>query len=371
MKKIQLWSILKDASGPSTKIVDALENTETEALLEELLVKSPSLLGDELTLVGRQVPTDGGPLDLLGVDEDGRLIVFELKRGTLTRDAVAQVLDYASDLAESDPDRVARLVQDYSGRLGIEKIDDFEDWYSESFPDSPGVLAEAPKMVLVGLGVDDRARRIVNYLADAGLQVELLTFHAFQSEGQLLLARQVESPVRPPRTTPSPPTKESNLQVLHQSARSLGVFDLLEEVASFIADNVPGYQWPGKTAYSFGLPERTAEGNPTLRSYVRLDLNPKHPAAVTLVLYKRALQAAPQDAEKFRIAYPHLAVLNPKHEQLGISLDHDSWIKVRTDLKTLLSAVVSGAKSKASPEQPTQPQEAAAQQANGADTPPA
>jgi hypothetical protein len=343
MKKIQVWSILKDASGPA-KIAETIENTETEALLEELFVKSPSLLGDDITLVGRQVPTDGGPLDLLGVDEDGRLIVFELKRGTLTRDAVAQVLDYASDLAERDPDRIAGLVQEYSGRLGIEKIEDFEGWHSSRFPDSASVLAEGPKMVLVGLGVDDRARRVVKYLADAGVQIELLTFHAFQSEGQLFLARQVETaPVRPAHRWP---TKEENLQVLHQSARDLGVVDLLEEVASFITDNVPGWKWPGKTAYSFGLRARTAEGNLTTRCYVRLDLNPNHPGALTLVLYKRALEAASREAEQFQNAYPDLAVFNSKHEQLEVSLDRESWIKLRTDLKTLLTAVFSGDKSK-------------------------
>ena len=58
-----------------------------------------------LTLVGRQTPTEGGPLDLLGVDADGRLVVFELKRGTLSRDAVAQVVDYASYLNAMESDR--------------------------------------------------------------------------------------------------------------------------------------------------------------------------------------------------------------------------------------------------------------------------
>ena len=54
---------------------------------------------EPLTLVGRQTPTEGGPLDLLGVDGDGKLVVFELKRGTLLRDAVAQILDYASPIS--------------------------------------------------------------------------------------------------------------------------------------------------------------------------------------------------------------------------------------------------------------------------------
>lgn len=110
MKHIGLWKVQNDASGRAATPVSSKQSTETESLLEEILVKSPSLLGDRIQLVGRQVQTEGGPLDLLGVDEDGRLVVFELKRGTLTRDAVAQVLDYASDLADSDAERVTRLI---------------------------------------------------------------------------------------------------------------------------------------------------------------------------------------------------------------------------------------------------------------------
>ena len=45
---------------------EAVDNTETEKSLEDLLVTSPDLLMPGLTLIGRQVPTDGGPLDLLG-----------------------------------------------------------------------------------------------------------------------------------------------------------------------------------------------------------------------------------------------------------------------------------------------------------------
>ena len=74
------------------------QRTDTERLLEGTLVNHPDMLDPGLTLVGRQTRTDDGWLDLLGVDEDGRLVVFELKRGTLSRDAVAQVIEYASFL---------------------------------------------------------------------------------------------------------------------------------------------------------------------------------------------------------------------------------------------------------------------------------
>jgi RecB family endonuclease NucS len=77
---------------------------------------------DGLSIVGRQNETQGGPLDLLGVDEEGRLVVFELKRSTLTRDAVAQALDYASYLADLSEDGLNQHITSNSGKYGIAKL---------------------------------------------------------------------------------------------------------------------------------------------------------------------------------------------------------------------------------------------------------
>lgn len=46
-------------------------------------------------------------------------------------------------------------------------------------------------MFLVGLGVDDRTERMVNFLADNGVNITLLTFYGFVHYGKTLLARQV------------------------------------------------------------------------------------------------------------------------------------------------------------------------------------
>jgi hypothetical protein len=268
-----------------------------------------------MTLVGRQLPTHGGPLDLLGIDEDGRLVVFELKRGTLTREAVAQVLDYASDLAESDPENLTRLIQENSGRAGIEKFDDLEDWYSEQYPNSEGLLAGRPRMVLVGLGVDERALRVVNFLSSGGMDIEVLTFHAFESAGQVFLARQVEKPssVSSPRSSSGAPTKEGNLRILRESARVAGVAELLEDAATFIAARMPGYLWPGKTAYTLSLPERTSENRPTLRAYAQLYVDPKRPGVILLTFYERALNYAPDVTEAILAGLPDVARRNQKY----------------------------------------------------------
>ena len=55
---------------------------------------------------------------------------LRLKRGTLTRDAVAQALDYASDLAVLGEDKFARLIDEHSGQNGIEAREGFADLVS-------------------------------------------------------------------------------------------------------------------------------------------------------------------------------------------------------------------------------------------------
>ena len=73
MDEVRIWAI-EDASTASAVVeLKPRGQVETESLLEDTLVANPDLLIPGLKVVGRQVPTAGGPLDLLGVDGCGRL----------------------------------------------------------------------------------------------------------------------------------------------------------------------------------------------------------------------------------------------------------------------------------------------------------
>ena len=189
MEEIKIWAVDDGGAVP----VQPTSGMASELLLEDTLVNNPDLLMPGIRLVGRQTPTEGGPLDLLGVDEDGRLVVFELKRGTLSRDAVAQVIDYASDLDLLDNNALASFIARNSGKHGIDQIDDFQDWYAQN-TEADGFEALRPiRTVLVGLGVDERTERMVRFLANnSQLDISLLTFHGFSYEGRTLLARQMQ-----------------------------------------------------------------------------------------------------------------------------------------------------------------------------------
>ena len=190
MDEVKIWALDGDSSVVPLASKD---RTDTESLLEETLVRNPDLLIPGLRLVGRQTPTDGGPLDLLGVDEDGRLVVFELKRGTLSRDAVAQIIDYASDLDNKTDVALAEHIASHSGVGGIEQIEDFEEWYGENTEGQSLDSLRPLRLILIGLGADDRTERMVRFLAEnTGMDISLLTFHGFAYDGQTFLAKQVE-----------------------------------------------------------------------------------------------------------------------------------------------------------------------------------
>lgn len=343
MNKVQLWSVGSADLASRAQRLEELHSAETERLLEELLVSTPELLGDGLTLIARQLSTDSGIPDLLGIDRDGRLIVLELKRGTLTRDAVAQVLDYASDLAERSEEDLARFVEEHSGHRGIDKIGDFADWYASAHPDAVEALDQPPRMILVGLGVDERARRIVNFLAESGVDIRLLTFQAFELDGRLIVARQVESAaVSPTRAMRPAKSKEENLEALMSYAAERGVKELLLEVAELIDRHTSAYRWPGKTSFSFSLQDRTSEGRPTLRSCVTLYVHGGRREALLLTLSPHAVAVAGEAVSELLAVLPSARAVGSSWAPVQVEIDRRNWPTVRPPLEKLIPELVAG-----------------------------
>ena len=118
---IRIWEI--DDSSKAATPVESTNGMETERSLEDVLVRNPDMLMPGLTLVGRQMPTDSGSLDLLGVDKDGRLVVFELKRGKPTRDVLSRsgrcLSGEVPGQARDDPLRVREAAQRAADEAGL------------------------------------------------------------------------------------------------------------------------------------------------------------------------------------------------------------------------------------------------------------
>ena len=65
----------------------------SEAQLQAFLAEDPTILGEPLLVIGREVPTPYGTrIDILAMDVEGNLHVLELKRDRTPREVVAQIL---------------------------------------------------------------------------------------------------------------------------------------------------------------------------------------------------------------------------------------------------------------------------------------
>lgn len=71
--------------------------------IQTFLEGNIQLLGEDLTLVGREHPVPFGRIDLLAKDSRNRLVAIELKLGAANRDSVGQLQSYMGALQAAEP----------------------------------------------------------------------------------------------------------------------------------------------------------------------------------------------------------------------------------------------------------------------------
>jgi len=113
MIHLGLWHIRE-------QVPSRLSHTDVklEKHLESWIENDPELLQGGLTIVGRQIHLAGGTADLLALDTQGRWVVIEVKRGTIYRDAIAQILDYAASIRELAGAELRKKIVSYLSSRG-------------------------------------------------------------------------------------------------------------------------------------------------------------------------------------------------------------------------------------------------------------
>jgi len=162
-----------------------LGDHHTESKLEDWLEQSPEvLIGDEpLLIIGRQVNTPVGILDLLALDSSGNCVVIELKRAPTQREAVSQGLEYASWAASLDFSSIEEVATSYFRGQGIEK-DLHQAWVDTYGTElKPAHINEIQRIFVVIEGEDARLTRLVKYLRATGVDISLFRYDFYRSDG--------------------------------------------------------------------------------------------------------------------------------------------------------------------------------------------
>ncbi|HET9956063.1 MAG TPA: endonuclease NucS domain-containing protein [Polyangiaceae bacterium] len=185
MSNVALWQV---GAGSLERVPEVA--LDLESTLESWIETTPALIQSDLVIVGRQLKTEAGRIDLLGLDAQGRWLVIEVKRAVLSRDAVAQVLDYASLLVSLDAEALAELTNAYLEPRGksIEGLLQERDAM-----ESLSVQPREVLLVIVGTGRAAGLDRVVQYLSDRyGVPISVVTLDVFElPAGPRLISREV------------------------------------------------------------------------------------------------------------------------------------------------------------------------------------
>ncbi len=160
--KIKSWQIVNGKLSPVVdNLIDGQRKEQVD--LESWIFDNPEIIGEGILLIGRQVKTASGTLDLIGIDRTGNIVIVELKRDKLPREAIAQVIDYAAvikDWTLNEFNEISKEQLNYS----------IEDKLSEKFPDISLEnlrINEAQRLIIVGFEIEESLERMISYLAES------------------------------------------------------------------------------------------------------------------------------------------------------------------------------------------------------------
>lgn len=178
--KHAIWTI-DDNPGPLNP-----SRLENEQLLEDIIVSDPSILSSDWLVIGRQVRTAyDGRIDVLAIAPDGSLVLIELKRDRTPRDVAAQALDYASWVKNLSSEQISRIYIQFSGGESLDQA--FRDRFGTGLEED--ALNQAHQIVIVSSELDASTERIINYLNDGNIPINVMLFQVFEHGNEKLLSR--------------------------------------------------------------------------------------------------------------------------------------------------------------------------------------
>ncbi|MGA2157710.1 MAG: endonuclease NucS domain-containing protein [Dehalococcoidia bacterium] len=149
------------------KIIDIKEKEDLEPMLAEDL----SLVEDGMVLLGQQVQTDSGPLDILAVDSDGALVVIELK-SIVDENHLMQGLRYYDWVASN------------------------ASWIANAHKDKGIDPKETCRLLLVAPGFDETTKKIAKYI---NVDLDLIDYTCVElpDSTRSLICRRLSIPIAP------------------------------------------------------------------------------------------------------------------------------------------------------------------------------
>jgi len=232
---IKFWKVLPENS--LKEITKAKINLESR--IEGWLEEDISVISSDLLVIGRQVRTSFGAIDILCIDRYGDIVIVELKRDRTLKDVIIQILNYGFWVKDLSNERVAEIAKRHLGGSGP-----LEEVFRGRFgTDLPEVLNDGHELLIVAPEIDSSSRRIIEYLSSYyGARINAVTFNYFRDQDSneflarvfLIEPSKVES--RSQMRTSSKKKRRSSYEELQELAERKGVGELYRQLLEGLTD---------------------------------------------------------------------------------------------------------------------------------------
>lgn len=121
--------------------------------------------------------------DIYALNEQGDLVIFELKRGTAGDGAVHQALRYAQDAGQWSYATLQDKFKTYAGST-LELTVAHRDAFNLEHPLDPRSLNKKQHLIIIGSAADDALINAVSYWQQQGIAIEFLPYRIYELDGQ-------------------------------------------------------------------------------------------------------------------------------------------------------------------------------------------
>lgn len=159
------------------------QKVSKEKDIEEYLEKHIEILDKDIFIIGRQVETDSkGIIDLMGLDEEGNLVIIELKRGLSERKVISQLLEYAVWAENLQMEEINRIAK----QKHLKDFPDLYKKYESTFKNIPEPFNKNQRLYIVAEKIDKKIELVCRYLRIRSLDIKCIELNFHESDGHRL-----------------------------------------------------------------------------------------------------------------------------------------------------------------------------------------
>jgi len=191
---------VKGKSVEKIKQTKFKQEEKMEQDLEDWIEHDPSILGEKLLILGRQVqiPEVNDRIDLLALDTSGNVVIIELKKGKLKHPVDIQSLRYASYVSRWEYDDLEKQANKYFSEKGEGDFnfnEKFEEFCLSAGIDEIPDINQDQRIIIVGSKLKEKLGSVALWLREHAIDIKIIEVSIFKDDKNLILSPQIIIPI--------------------------------------------------------------------------------------------------------------------------------------------------------------------------------